>query len=768
MTFSTFRTVRCAPLLRFALGIVVGFFALIGALPGAQASPLNTMQQWIGGLDDSGKRILSASMVISQDGIVLEIWQKTGDLYVAHFGPIARDEAPFSLRTAQGDTFAGSRQGTQLDAQIDVPSLNIRGRIVLAERGSGAAAQARYEALWHSGFFGPESFQQLAVAAAGSGDTDLALSWLRRGREARRPLSDALAFSNVALDRVRADPRFRAIINDPVAGHPELSQQRYRIRVDRGVRIPTREGLMLLADIYRPDAPGQFPVILIRTPYGRGADIPPGGVDHFAPRGYVVVIQSVRGRDGSEGNFEPWLHERQDGYDAIDWVSRQPWSDGNVGMMGLSYLGQAQWQAAVEAHPALRAIIPEVAGTDSFLDTPYDHGILRLSLLSWARGMIPPSRRRSLPEPDDRSLLQLPLSRLDQAYVGETMPLWQQIVSRDSGERWSASNFLADLDKVHIPTLSISGWWDGEANSTMRNFRTMRELGRTNQWLIYGPWPHVWNESTSVLDQEYGPSARIDFQSLAVRWFDQWLKRKPVNFEAVPRAQIFVTGANRWRTFSDWPAPGGRPLDLYLSSGADRCSPGRSGILSAVQYHCGPAEYRYDPAQVSADGPGVFRSNSTTLNVDTPDDETVVFETEPFDRPVTIAAPGSLELSFSTTAHDADFFVVVFDRDEAGVARALAGPGKMRMSFRDGWDRPTPLEPNRIYRGSIELRPFAHMFAAGHRLGVVIRSEWFPDFARNLNTGEPIGDAVRTEAARIRIFGDVEHPSILRVSTVPE
>lgn len=229
---------------------------------------------------------------------------------------------------------------------------------------------------------------------------------------------------------------------DPVAAFPELGQAKLTIRVDRNVPIPMRDGARLLAGMYRPDSPARFPVILIRGLYGRGADIPPDGVDHFAARGYAVVIQSVRGTNGSEGDFHPWINERRDGYDSIDCVSRQHWSNGRVGIIGLSYLGQTQWAAAVEAHPALKCILPEVSVTDHMLDTPYEHGILRSDMLGWVLNNMPrPKGQFTRPQLDDQLLTSLPLSTLDSVCTGQTLSAWQEMLERDRASKWP-SNFL--------------------------------------------------------------------------------------------------------------------------------------------------------------------------------------------------------------------------------------------------------------------------------------------------------------------------------------
>ena len=659
---------------------------------------------WIGGVKTADERVLAVAL----NGSRVEVWLKDGQ-----------------SRITTRDVLHVAGDAHELRGTFAFEEEHLEGNIRLVRLARGE--EARFESLWKDGLVAPEAYLALAEFAASNNNDEQALTWLRRGREAKRPMTDALLLSGRTLQRLRRSAAFAALYRDPVAAHPELSQIRYAIRIEHNVAMPMRDGVVTRADVYRPDARGRFPVILIRSPYGRGPDIPPDGVGHFAARGYVVVIQSVRGTAGSGGELHPWLNERKDGYDSVDWASRQRWSSGAVGMMGLSYLGQAQWAAAVEAHPALRCIIPEVSGSDHFLDTPYDHGVLRMSLLPWARGVTPRGPQQPpWPKGNDDVLGALPLSRLDELYAGRTLPVWQELLERDTAGAWDAANFLRDLERVRIPALHISGWWDGEAIATTINYRAMRSLGRDNQWLMYGPWEHVWNQTD-----------KIDFQSLAVRWFDRWLKEKNVDVDSIPRVQVFVTGANAWRTMKDWPDPSARAVALHPAA-ANRLdqSAGEGGDT-----------YAYDPATVKTAGNGILPETTTVLNIDPSAKDMLVYETDPFAAPVTFAGPAALDLAFTTTAHDADFFVLLFDRDEKGVAHALTGPAKMRMKYIDGWSSPHPLTPGARYRATMDLRPFAHRFEKGHRLGMLIRSEWFPSYDRNLGTGEPIKNATRMEAA---------------------
>ena len=557
----------------------------------------------------------------------------------------------------------------------------------------------------------------------------------------------------------------------------ELSLPTMQTRVVQGVRIPMRDRINLVADIIFPEAEGSYPTILVRTPYGRRLEpFWTSRYVNFARRGYVVVVEAVRGREDSEGEWMPHVNERRDGYDTIDWISRQAWSNGRVGMFGGSYLGSVQWLAAVENHPALKCILPIVAGTDDFFDLPYDHGILNLQpALDW----LYITRGRTLeqgapPNTSPERLRTLPLSRADDVWAGVNLPIFDRWLQMDRPSAFAGANFIADLERVRIPALHINGWWDGEGAGGRRNWARMRELGRDDQWVVYGFWPHdfsAWDGTeTRRADVEYGATSRFDFQTLYVRWFDTWLKGKRVGLEQVPRAQIFVTGANRWRNFNAWPPADAREMTLYLSgAGVSEKSNRGTGAL-VPQPPTGeptPLGYTYDPARAPVNRDINFL-RSTRLWFNPRDGDNLIYQTAPLTEGLEVGGPVELELYFSTTAEDTDFYALLVDIDERGRTRALTiGPGKIRARYLSGWETPSALEPGRIYRANIELWDIAHRFERGHRIGLAIRSEWFPGFARNLNTMEQIATATRIAVAQQTLYGDAQRPSVLRFRVLP-
>ena len=267
------------------------------------------------------------------------------------------------------------------------------------------------------------------------------------------------------------------------------------------------------------------------------------------------------------------------------------------------------------------------------LDTPYDHGILRLELLGWSRNFVPIPKGSFSRPPLDDDLIGLPLSAIDTAYTGHALPVWHGFWNSIARQRGPRRTSFETSQQSKSPVLNISGWWDSEANSTQTNYLAMRGLARDNQWLIYGPWAHVWNQSTKFRDMEYGPIAKIDFKSLSVRWFDQWLKGKAVDFEKVSKAQIFVTGSNRWVNLPDWPAPSAREKVFYLSAVADSCSAAVKKLGSEPTTDCSDSDlYTYDPADVKTGGSGVLPDDSTALHLRSAGRDMLVYEMSPLNR----------------------------------------------------------------------------------------------------------------------------------------
>src|SRR5262245_3861887 len=551
-----------------------------------------------------------------------------------------------------------------------------------------------------------------------------------------------------------------ALIGDPTSRYPELSQPTLKTTFEQGVKIRMRDGAELVANICRPADGERHPAILQRTPYGRAMLVLAEG-KWWAARGYALVVQDVRGRYDSDGEWQPWANERKDGYDTIDWIAKQAWSNGKVGMIGGSYGGSVQWAAAAEAPPALKCIVPQVSPPHPFFNIPIDHGVPDLlGALFWSNYVREKrvSARRESPG-DPAKLLTLPLSKLDDAVLGHDIPFFNDWWTKETPAAFGGG-FVNDMSKIKIPVLHVSGWWDSCANGTKLNWAKLREAQHKYQWLIYGPWSHDFNSSSLYEDVDYGPDAIMELDSLYLRWFDTWLKDKKVNWEKQPRVRVFVTGANQWRELSDWPDPKSEPLTFYLSSTGPANGAASGGkLLQAPPKSEKPDQYVYDPAKVKLPE----ATDSTIVKIPGDKKDLLVYKTEPLNEAFDIAGPIELELYFSTNVKDTDFFASLVDVDEKGEMRLIGLPGKIRARYLSGWDTPTLLQPGKTYKAVIALWDTAHRLDKGRRLGVIIKSEMFPEYARNLNTGEPNAEATRMVTATQTVYHDAKRPSALRL-----
>ena len=375
--------------------------------------------------------------------------------------------------------------------------------------------------------------------------------------------------------------------------------------VRRNVEARMRDGTRLRADAYVPWGSGPFPTVLCRTPYSKGRDVHVEMAEQFAERGYLAIVQDVRGRYASDGTFRPGFYsadhcDAEDGYDTVEWAAELPWSDGKVGTFGNSYCGWTQWELAHTRPPHLVAMVPQGIAAN-LLDRELS-GVLRLGRVLWwsVNTLAPDERRRAgdtsgphtheeadrLWEERDRSkwLWYLPLADIPNA------------VMYGMGEHWR--NWLADHTtdffgfeekhaRVAVPALSITGWYDQQIG-TIKQFTGMRERGMTarareHQYLIIGPWTHTSTDWEQRLgDVDFGPAAQQDYYEVADQWFRYWLRGERNEVDEWPPIRLFVMGANRWRDEQEWPLARTQYTEFFLHSGGDCEHCGRRRIALAA------------------------------------------------------------------------------------------------------------------------------------------------------------------------------------------
>ena len=523
------------------------------------------------------------------------------------------------------------------------------------------------------------------------------------------------------------------------------------IVIQRDLRVPMSDGVVLLADLHTARDARKRPLILLRSPYGRSNPLFSFLTRPFTERGFSVLIQSCRGTFGSGGELNPFHDEQNDGHATLAWLEQQPWFSGEFATFGPSYLGYVQWALARDAGPALKAMSAQITLSD-FRKFKYPGESVSLdSMLRWTQMMQEQKKpfheqllgrltsRRSL----EKGFAHLPLGETDRVAIGHRVGFFQDWLEHNApGDPWWApTNHSGAVADVTAPVLFIGGFYDLFLPWQLRDYAALVAAGRT-PYLTIGPWSHTSRPvfSTSVRE------------SLA--WFRAHLLGDRSLLREAP-VRIYVMGADEWREYPSWPPPGVRTERHYLQ-------PNR-GLAPAPPAASPPDHYRYDPANPTPSVGGALLGDDSG-----PKDnralearrDVVTYTSPPLERFVEVIGPVSAELFVQSSVPHTDFFVRLCDVDPSGRSVNLCD-GILRLEP----GRPAP-RPDGTLAITIELWPTAHRFRRGHHIRVQISSGAHPRFARNPGTGEPLATATRLVGADQTIHHDPEHPSAIVLSVL--
>jgi hypothetical protein len=534
-----------------------------------------------------------------------------------------------------------------------------------------------------------------------------------------------------------------------------------------------RDGVVLRADILRPASGSRFPVLVYRTPYGKDSALETYTTFRRAvERGYAVVVQDVRGRYRSDGEFRPYENEGHDGYDTIEWAARQPWSDGNVGTFGLSYPGAVQWLAAVENPPHLKAMVPAMT-----FSTPqnffYAWGTWDLSWLDWIWNNIAPDVRvkKSLPGPKTRDqaketwaqlspkmLSTVPLN--DVAELRDVAPYYYDWLRHPPADPWwDWAELRNKYDRVHAAVLNFSAWHDdnyGPEGATTNFAGLLKARAGANNpgtRLILGPWVHGGQEETKSGERDFGPSAAIDYDELILAWMDHYLHGMNNGAEKASPVRYFVMGKNEWRESASWP-PTNKLTDYYLTSQGtfttDKPGHGEK-LLTFVSDPANPVRNTY-----ATSGAHDYRAMADRKDV-------LTFDSSPMATDTEITGPVVADVFVACTCRDADLWVRLLDVAPDGTALNLMSPGLdvQRLSYRQPEHGRRLLQPGKIYEIKLDHLVTSNVFLKGHRMRVQISGSFFPNFSRNPQNGDSEATSGALQKAEISIYADREHPSRL-------
>ncbi|WP_433465094.1 CocE/NonD family hydrolase [Spirillospora sp. CA-128828] len=517
---------------------------------------------------------------------------------------------------------------------------------------------------------------------------------------------------------------------DRLLGLPESPSP--HAEVVRDLRVPMPDGVVLVADLYRPRGAGPLPVVLMRTPYGKAQAFVRLFAGVLTRRGFQVVVQNVRGVLGSGGRFHAFHDEKDDGLATLKWLRAQPWSDGRIAMAGASYLGFTEWAVAPYADPPLEAMGLGITASE-FASSFYPGGALALhNTLVWSSLMgTQDERRRPFHHRRVRQAMRhLPVGEADLAAIGRPETFLREVAAHaePGDDFWKGTDHSAAVHETPTPTTMVTGWWDLFLRGQLRDFAALHAAGRQVRITI-GPWGHDGKALRATLYDQ-------------VSWLNAHFNGDKAQLRQAP-VRLHLQKANTWLDFAQWPPPETKPTPLYFSGG-----------LTWDRPDAAPATFTYDPydptpnigGPLLSPGKGRQHDNSRLERRD----DVVVLTGAPLAEDLDLIGPVSATVHVRTSTGQGDLFVRLCDVDRAGVSRNVTD-GILRITSEG------------IVRAEIEMHPTAYRFLRGHRLRVMLAGGAFPRFARNPGTGDPTGRAVAFRRTRFEILRDRDHPSAVHL-----
>jgi putative CocE/NonD family hydrolase len=564
----------------------------------------------------------------------------------------------------------------------------------------------------------------------------------------------------------------------------------FEVTIEHGVTTKMRDGVTLRADIYRPKGDGKFPVLLQRTPYNKSNVVSFGA--RAAARGFVVIVQDVRGRYSSEGEWYTFKNESNDGYDSVEWAAALPYSNGKVGMFGGSYVGATQMLAAIAHPPHLAGICPVVTASNYHDGWTYQGGAFEQWFNeSWTSGLAEDTFNRLVTANVNalQGIQKLPLTNYPlfnftdssaSLYSSKTLaPYFLDWLSHpdydDYWKQWTIEDHYSD---INVPALTIAAWYDIFLGGSLRNFVGTRAHGgdaaRAGQRLLVIIGGHA-GSGRKIGDVDFGTAAaQFDEDEVTLSWYEYLFKGVRNNFAKEKPVKIFVMGRNQWREEDDWPLARARSTKYYLhSNGAANSAHGSGTLSAATPLKESPDHYVYDPANPVATIGGPLCCDGSHEPAGPRDQRPVeargdvlIYSTPAFAEDTEITGPVSLELFARSSAVDTDFTAKLVDLAPDGFAQNLT-EGIIRARYRDSQEKPALMTAGRIYKLTIDLWSTSNVFLKGHVLRLEVSSSNFPRFDRNLNTGEAEGVGEKFVSATNTIYHDEAHPSALVLPLVP-
>ena len=591
--------------------------------------------------------------------------------------------------------------------------------------------------------------------------------------------------------------------------------------IEKNIMVAVRDGVRLALDLYRPGKGGKvlagsFPTLLVRTPYDKD---PAGNVadgEYFASRGYVVAINDTRGRFHSEGQWRMMVDDPADGYDIVEWIARQPWSNGKIGTMGTSYVGGTQHALACLNPPHLTAMIPVDALSNCGIAGMRHDGAFELRFMNWIFSIGAPYSQAALKNPNLKAAL-VKNSELMRQHIWQlpvkkgTTPLklapeyedWliEAMSHGDNDAYWKQPGFsVVDNVKSYadVPVYHVTGWYDSWTLQVSMNYEVLSHSKKSLQRLIIGPWTHGGQGSAFAGEIEFPNEASLDFNAWRLRWFDRRMKGVDNGVDQEPPVLLFVMGGGsgrkssagrmehggKWRAEREWPLARTKLVSYYFhadgSLNVKEPTPKDSSLT-----------FRFDPSKpVPTIGGNISSATGFMENggwdqrcregmvacFDTlalaERNDILVFQTAPLDADLEVTGLVQVKLWGSSSALDTDFTAKLVDvyppnPDYPAGFELNIGDSIIRARYRASLEKASLLRPGEIYPITVRLYPTSNTFKKGHRIRVDISSSNFPRFDLNPNTGEPLQRHRRMNVAENTIYLDSLHPSQIVLPVIP-
>ena len=552
----------------------------------------------------------------------------------------------------------------------------------------------------------------------------------------------------------------------------------YPVDMQLDIRVPMRDQVELSADIFLPRGAGRVPTVLMRTPYSNNNDPMVQRARYLASAGYACVLQDCRGRWDSDGVYYPF-REGPDGYDTQEWIGRQQWSDGGVGMAGGSYVGGVQWQSAPRGSAALKCMAPRVMCADYYTGLMHPGGAFQLGVMAtW--GMRTNARTGQAIDVHHWNEVFRTLPVVDLArQAGRNLGFWRDWVEHPTYDAyWEEFDGEKRWGDIQVPAFIMGGWYDLYANQSFTNYSGMRLHGGSDRArqskLIVGPWPHALSAATRTGDIDFGPDSLAGLDAQELRWFDHWLKGQDNGIVDEAPIQLFIMGSNQWRDEREWPLARTRWEKWHLHSGGQANTAIGDGVLSPdAPADETPDHFVYDP-QYPVPTRGGNNCCSPEVVPWGPQDQrclemrsdVLVYTSAPLATDLEVTGPIQVVLHAATDGLDTDWTAKLVDVSPSGYAANLCD-GILRARYREGFSSPRLLEPDKVYEYRIEVGVTGNLFRQGHRLRLEISSSNFPRFDRNLNTGGDLAHGTDMRQARQTVHHSRACPSHILLPAIP-